>query len=168
MGHGTVYRFFPSKRALATQVVGARGAIGFLQMEMDRSQKHYNPKELLTAIGSNYLGNLEERLPLVRFSIAEALSNEDLAKQYYDNLLQKLFDGLADTMSAFQDKGVLRDGDPFMLGHIFYSMLFGYLYAQELLYGREKTHMNKEELINEVVDIFLNGVLPKKEEKDLS
>ncbi len=161
MGHGTVYRFFSNKRELAVQVVGARGAAGFLQTVLDQSLDTYDPEELLKAIGYSYLGNLGERLPIVRFSIAEALSDKKLAKRYYDNLLQPLFDNLVRAMSALQEKDILQKRDPFILSHLFYSMLFGYMYAQELLYGKEKTEMSKETLIAEAVDVFLHGVLKK-------
>lgn len=159
MGHGTVYRFFNSKRELAAHVVGARGAAGFLEMIGEKPLDDYDPKELLTAIGDSYLGNMKERLPIVRFSITEALSDEELAKGYYDHLLEPLFAGLVRTMSLFQGKGAFREIDPFMLSHLFYGMLFGYMYAQELLYGKDKTHMSKDKLITEAVDVFLHGVL---------
>lgn len=158
MGHGTVYRFFPSKRALATEVIGARGATGFFQSLNENSIKKTNPMEFFEAIGSNYLGNLEERLPIIRFAIAEGVSNKDLARQYYDNLLQILFDNLTEAVSNFQERGIFKEGDSFLLGHIFYSMLFGFLYSQELMYGKEKTNIDKEELIDTIVDVFLNGV----------
>ncbi len=160
MGHGTVYRFFPNKRELAMQVVSARGAAGFLRTTAEQaSGDNQDPQELFSAIGDSYLGNMRERLPVVRFSIAEALSDKGLAKRYYDNLLQPLFAGLTEVMIKFQKEGRLKDHDPFLLGHIFYSMLFGYMYAQELLYGKEKTHLKKDAFVAEVVDIFLHGVL---------
>jgi len=162
MGHGTVYRFFKSKRELASQVVGARGAAGFLQMLGEESIDSFDPKDLLTEIGENYLGNMKERLPIVRFSITEALSDEELASHYYDNILTPLFDGLVRTMGSFQDKGILKQSDPFLLGHLFYGMLFGYMYAQELMNGKKKTRMGKDQLIAEAVDVFLHGVIKKK------
>ena len=161
MGHGTVYRFFPSKRVLATEVIGARGATGFFQSLKENTIAKANPSEFFMTIGANYLGNLEERLPIIRFSIAEAISNKDLARQYYDNLLKTLFDKLAEAVSTFQENGIFKDGDPFLLGHIFYSMLFGFLYSQELLYGKENLLIDKKKMISTVVDIFLNGI--KKE-----
>ncbi|RJX32476.1 MAG: TetR/AcrR family transcriptional regulator [Desulfarculus sp.] len=158
MGHGTVYRFFPSKRVLATEVVGARGATGFFQSLRENTIEESNPSEFFMTIGANYLGNLGERLPIIRFSIAEAISSEELARQYYENLLQTLFDKLSEAVSTFQEKGIFKEGDSFLLGHIFYSMLFGFLYSQELLYGKEITHIEKQRLIETVVDVFLNGV----------
>ncbi len=162
MGHGTVYRFFASKRELAIQVIGARGATGFLQAMREQSLNNFDPKGLLKAIGKNYLGNMAERLPIVRFSIAEALSDQNLARRYYANLLLPLFDGLAEVMAGFQKKGFLKQNDSFLQAHIFYSMLFGYMYAQELLCGKDTSHMTKEALIAQVVDVFLHGVLQKE------
>lgn len=159
MGHGTVYRFFKSKRELAAHVVGARGAAGFLEMLGEKPLGDYDPEDLLTAIGESYLGNMKERLPIVRFSITEVLSDKDLAKGYYDHLLVPLFAGLVRAMSVFQKKGTFREIDPFMLSHLFYGMLFGYMYAQELLYGKDKTQMSKDKLIAQAVDVFLHGVL---------
>lgn len=158
MGHGTVYRFFPSKRVLATEVIGARGATGFFKSLRENTIEKSNPAEFFATIAENYLGNLGERLPIIRFSIAEAISNEELANQYYDTLLQTLFDKLAEAVTTFQERGVFKDGDPFLIGHIFYSMLFGFLYTQELLYGKDKTHIDKQRIIKNVVDVFLNGV----------
>jgi len=158
IGHGTVYGFFPSKQALATEVIGAKGATGFLEAVKDSSVENLDAEEFLRTIGKKYFGNLKDRLPIIRFAIAEGVSNSELARQYYEKLLLRLFNHLAEHMAAFQEKGLFKKADPFLLGHIFYSILFGFLYSQELMFGREITKIDLDKVIDLAVDVFLHGV----------
>ena len=164
MGHGTVYRFFHSKRELATEVIGARGATGFLQAFDESSFDELGPEEFFKAIGEKYLGNLRDRLPAIRFSIAEGILNEEIAVEYNEKLLQTLFGYLSKFVTHYQEKGFIKERDPYLLGHIFYNMLFGFLYSHELMYGNKVAPIDREKMLNEIVDVFLHGVLDNDKE----
>ncbi|MCX5826128.1 MAG: TetR/AcrR family transcriptional regulator, partial [Deltaproteobacteria bacterium] len=158
IAHGTVYRYFPNKFALATEIIGARGATGFLESLEDNSFQDPDPTKLLQTIAQKYYGNLEERLPLIRFRIAEAVSNPDLGRTYYRSLLHRLFLDLDRFVREYQKKGALKAGDSFIYGHIFYGILFTFLYCQELMLGKEITKLNLQKIIPQIVDVFLYGV----------
>jgi len=158
VAHGTVYRYFPSKSALAMEIIGSRGATGFLETLGRDSLKEIRPAELLGLIAEKYYGNLNERLPLMRFQMAEAVSNPDLGRSYYRTLLHRLIAEIEEIVREYQRRGELKKGDPFLYGHIFYGLLFSLLYCQEMLFGKEVTRINVQEIIPRVVDIFLHGV----------
>jgi AcrR family transcriptional regulator len=168
IGHGTVYRFFPSKRALAREVIGGLGATGFIESLKESQVEDIAPDEFLRIIGKKYFGNLRNRLPVIRFAISEGVRSKEFGRQYYESPLHRLFGHLADFVAEFQKRGVFRQADSFMLGHIFYSMLFGFLYSQELMWGKEKKPIDLDEMIDLVVDVYLNGVAVKSDKKQMA
>ena len=158
IAHGTVYRYFPNKQALALEIIGSRGATGFLASIRHESLNDLSPEELLKTIAEKYFGNLEQRLPIIRFQMAEALSNPDVGKHYYRDLLHRLFTEMGGVFNKLKKKGSLKKGDTFIYGHIFYGMLFSFLYCQELLLGKEISKINVYKIIPEIIDVFLHGV----------
>ena len=159
IGHGTVYCYYPSKASLATDIIGTQGASGFLEsLKMTKTIPHAGPTDLLEKVSRKYYGNLKERLPLMRFRIAEAVSNPDLGRNYYNTLLHRLCTELQRIVGEYQKKGVFKQGDPFIFGQAFYGMLFGFLYCQELMLGKDLTRIRLQEIIPQIVDIFLHGV----------
>jgi AcrR family transcriptional regulator len=163
IAHGTVYRYFPNKAALATEIIGDIGASGFLESLTDESTLN-DPEKILKAVARRYYGNLKERLPLIRFNISQAVFDADLGRKYYNTLTHRLCTGLESIVQEYQDKGVFKKGDPFLYGHVFYGIMFGFLYTQELLRGKETTNMDIKKIIPQIVDVFLHGVevLPVK------
>ncbi len=161
IANGTVYRYFPSKFILATEVIGATGASGFIESLEESRREELGIDQFLKKAAEKYFGNLEERLPLMRFRISEALSHSELGRQYYQKLLHRLISDFAGTIGQFQEKRQVREGDPFIYGHIFYGILFGFLYCQELMLGKEITQIKIDKIIDSLVDVFLHGI--KKE-----
>lgn len=157
IAHGTVYRYFPSKAALATEIIGHLGASRFLESLKDNATLH-NPEKLLEAVAKRYYGHMGERIPLIRFNLSEAIFHADLGRKYYNTLTHRLCTDLEGIVQKYQDKGVFKKGDPFLYGHVFYGIMFGFLYAQELLRGKETTNMDIKKLIPQMVDVFLHGV----------
>lgn len=164
IAHGTVYRYFPNKQALAMEIIGSRGATGYLASLRQESLKELGPEELLKIIAEKYFGNLEQRLPIIRFQMAEALSSADFGRHYYQGLIHRLFTEMDGAFKKLMKKGHLKQGDTFIYAHMFYGILFSFLYCQELLLGKEVTKIKFKEIIPEIIDVFLHGVaaLPKK------
>lgn len=158
VANGTVYRYYPSKFLLASEIIGVKGASGFVESLQKAGLEKLSPEDFLKITAERYFGNLGDRLPLIRFRISEALSHGELARQNYLNLLHRLLTDLASSFAEFQKKGFFRQGDPFIFGHIYYGMLFGFLYCQELMFGKEVTHIELDTVIESVVDVFLHGV----------
>ena len=158
VAQGTVYRFFPSKAALAAEIIGDEGASGFLESLKNNAAYGFDPTDLLKKVAEKYYGNLEERLPLMRFRISEGVADANLGKGYYRALLHRLCKELEFVVCEYQHKAVFKEGDPFIFGHAFYGLLFGFLYCQELMMGKELTNIDIKEIIPQVVDIYLYGV----------
>lgn len=158
IAHGTVYRYYKNKSDLATEIIGNQGASGFIESLEENTMFDAEPAKLLKTVVKKYYGNLEERLPLMCFRIAQAVSHADMGRSYYRNLLHRLCKDLEKIVREYQTRGDFRAGDPFIFGHAFYGMLFGFLYCQELLLGKELTNINLQNIIDDVVDIFLYGV----------
>jgi len=157
IAHGTVYRYYASKYALAAEIIGSRAA-GYLERLRGKVAEESDPKKLFTKVARKYYGNLEQRLPLMRFRIAQAVSNPDFGRSYYKSPIHRLLVELDGVMRMYQKKKIIRAGDPFVYGHLFYGMCFGFLYCQELMLGKETTKLNVQKMIPTIVDVFLHGV----------
>lgn len=156
VANGTVYRYFPSKFQLATELIGARGASGFIESLRETNAEKLAPEQFLMTTAKKYFGHQKD-LPLIRFRISEALANPDLGHQYYVNLLHRLIGDIASFIEPYQKKKLIKSFDPFVLGHIFYGILFGFLYCQELMFGKETTGIDINKLAKTVVEVFLHG-----------
>jgi len=161
IAHGTVYRYYASKYALAAEIIGSRAA-GYLERLKSKAAEASDPERLFTTVAKKYYGNLEQRLPLMRFRIAQAVSNADFGRSYYRSPIHRLLVELDSVMRMYQKKNIIRAGDPFVYGHLFYGMCFGFLYCQELMLGKEKTGLNVQKMIPVIVDVFLHGVAARK------
>lgn len=164
VAHGTVYLYYPSKLALAMEIIGSRGASGFLESIKSYSSLDDDPAELLKTIANNYYGDLGTRIPLIRFSIAEAITNPDVGRKFYTLLLHRIYTDLGKLVGEYQKKALFKEGDTFIMGHVFHGMLFGFLYSQELMMGKECTQLDLKKIIPQVVDIFLHGVCVQSRE----
>jgi len=158
VAHGTIYRYFPSKLELALEIISSRGASGFLESLESNSYDSKNIELFMKSIIEKYYGNLDERLPLIRFRVSEGVTNIDMGRTYYRLLLHRLLKDLSEFILVYQKKGIIKNGDPFIYGHIFYNMIFGFLYCQELMPGKEMTNLNIQELIPQIIEVFLHGV----------
>lgn len=158
VAHGTIYRYFPSKLELALEIISSRGASGFLESLESDSYDSKNIEVFMKSIIEKYYGNLDERLPLIRFRVSEGVTNIDMGRTYYRLLLHRLLKDLSEFILVYQKKGIIKNGDPFIYGHIFYNMIFGFLYCQELMSGKEMTNLNIQELIPQIIEVFLHGV----------
>jgi AcrR family transcriptional regulator len=158
VAHGTVYRYFSSKSELAIEIIGSRGASGFLESLKPNSYNGQDIEMYMESIIKKYYGNLDERLPLIRFRLAEGVTKIGIGRTYYRLLLHRLLKDLGDFILIYQKKGIIKEGDPFIYGHIFYNIIFGFLYCQELMSGKEITNLNIQELLPQIIEVFLHGV----------
>jgi AcrR family transcriptional regulator len=158
LSHGTIYRYFPSKDALATEIIADYGAIGYLEVLKEKNILHTDPAVVLKSMAKAYYRNVDERLPLIRFRITEAVSQAELGRNYYRNIHHRLFLELTSIFKEYQNRGLFKKGDPFIMGHILYGMLFGFLYCQELILGKELDPLDMKKVIPQIVDYFLHGV----------
>lgn len=161
VAHGTVYRYFPNKRTLAMELIGITGATGFMESIGDDSLVKLSPRDFMYSIGKKYFGKLEQRIPIIRFVVSESAFNKEFGKEYYRKVRHRLMENIAVYFKAFQDKNLIRKGDPYIYAHIFHNMLYGFLYSQEILQGKDIVPLATDKIINEVVDIFLHGVAIK-------
>ena len=161
VAHGTVYRYFPNKKNLAIEligIIGGAGASGFMESAKDGSLEKLCPKDFLCLIGKKYLGNLKQRVPLIRFAHSESSYNTAFGKEYFIRVRHRLFENIAVYFKKFQDKKLIKKGDPYVYAQIFYNMLHGFLYNQEILHAKNVKPLAMDKVINEIVDIFLHGI----------
>lgn len=158
VAHGTIYTYFPNKSALATEVIGTWGASGYIESLQKESGGALSPEEFLQVIAEKFFGRLDERLPLIRFRISEAVVNEQLGPQYYKHLINRFILHVANFCERCQEKGIFKKEDPYIQAHAFYGMLFSLMYTQELLRGKEISGLDINDAISATIELYLHGV----------
>ena len=139
LAHGTIYNYFSSKSALATEIIRTWGASGFIESLSEEDGKDDSPEIFLKRVARKFYGRLDERIPLLRFRISEGVLNSDLGKQHYEHLIHRFINHVAAFCVQCQEKGIFKKGDPYVQGHLFYGMLFSFTYTQELMQGKQIT-----------------------------
>jgi hypothetical protein len=57
-----------------------------------------------------------------------------------------------------QEKGIFKKGNPYIKGHMFYGLLFSFMYTQVLMQGKRTTGIELKEPIGTVIDTYLHRV----------
>ncbi|MFH2127233.1 MAG: TetR/AcrR family transcriptional regulator [Pseudomonadota bacterium] len=158
VAHGTIYTYFPNKHALATELLGTWGASGFLESLPSLGGKQHSPEEFLQIIADKFIGDLDERAPLIRFRISEAMVNEELGPEYFRRLIHRFILNVAKYCERCQKDGIFKEGDPYIQAHAFYAVIHALVYTQELLRGKKVYELNLDEAVKASIALYINGV----------
>jgi len=154
---GTIYLYFKNKEQIFTTILTERSFIP-VPSELDRDDQPLDV--ILRKIAGNFLGYMETYLPIIKIGLAEASRFPKEARQVYQESVLKGNLVLADLLEKQSRAGAIRSlEDPFLTASAFIGMLMFHILTQELLDGKEIKPIEREEWINEVVRIFLEGLV---------
>jgi hypothetical protein len=103
---------------------------------------------------------METHLPIVKIGLADASRFPQGARQVYQETVLKGNLILADLLEKKSRCGQIRPlENPFLTARAFMGMLMFYILTQDILSGKDLTRISSEDWINEIVRIFLDGLV---------
>jgi AcrR family transcriptional regulator len=148
----TIYSHFQDKEGLFKALME--------QLTIRRFQAAFNcealngePKVLLRQFAETYLTKIadDNYIALFRLIFSESFRFPELAKLYGQTVIQQ---GRRFVSDYFRSRPELGFTDPEAIAHIFVGSLVSHVIAQEIFYGRETAPLERERLIDSLLDLM--------------
>ena len=154
---GTLYNYFESKEHLLTVILTEYALAPQLE---SLSSDGMSPGEKLAALANDYFtGVVDKRPEIVRLVILDVPHFPDQALVIYEKLVAGFDQALGEYLDEQAAQGKLRPRrDSRLTACAFFGMLLVYVFSQELLGGKKVNPIDRQEWVEEIVDIFLHGV----------
>jgi len=149
----TIYSYFHDKeslfKALIEQITIARFHALF-----ESEQLQGEPDQLLRQVAETYLLKVaedQEYLSLLKVIIAESSRFPEMAKLYYQTVIQRGRQLLSQYFDAHPELGIQ---DPEATAHIFFGSLVSFVVVQEIMHGKEIMPLSSQRLVDSLIDLI--------------
>ena len=148
----TIYSHFQDKEGLFKALM-ERLTIRRFRAAFDCDALSGEPKVLLRQFAKTYLTKIadDNYIALLRLIFSESLRFPELAKLYGQTVIQQ---GRGFVSDYFRSRPELGFVDPEAMAHIFVGSLVSHVIAQEIFYGRETAPLERERLIDSLLDLM--------------
>jgi TetR/AcrR family fatty acid metabolism transcriptional regulator len=162
ISEGTIYNYFDSKYDLLIAMSKRLALESLLQLEAlppETSVRSY-----VTALVTDRFQLLVKHMDLIRALMPEVLVDDDLKRVYTEEVLSPAVTYLGALIDNRTKAGVFRKVKTDIVGRAMIGavMSFGYLWLQEPSLLEERS---QEELVSEVVGLFLDGLRVRSAEE---
>lgn len=158
---GLIYHYFENKEAVFRAIVEARSPLHILRtLSMEAGAQP--PEVLLRFLVRRVLGVVEgeQFVPLIHMLLPEVIHNPAISP-IGTGIFQQVIDLLGKYLSSKMESGELRQTDPTRAAHVFISSMMGFVLRRQVLRDTEALALSHEEIADALVDIVLNGLLPR-------
>ncbi|MDY6794131.1 MAG: TetR/AcrR family transcriptional regulator [Actinomycetota bacterium] len=157
---GALYRYFDSKEDIFRAVVEAHsGSMQALDIVRDLMPE-LEPKTALKLIARGIFLVIYSDWDFIRMIVGEAVKNPDAAAPFTEKVMNPAREFIADTISLWKDKGILKDSVDPAIATVFLLGTLGYLLVEKDIMGLpELQGYEVPELMDQLIDMFLEGIL---------
>lgn len=168
IAEGTLFRYFKNKKALLSKIVMlsskiiGRNLITKRLGKLIEENKDKDFKEILKLVILDRIDLLEKNKELYKIVFTEIQYQEDLKKAFKENIILTAKDMLIDYVDKNNLKDKFKDVDLMATARNLVSMVVGYIVQSSVF--PELINTDREKQVEEMVEVFLNGVLKKGDE----
>jgi AcrR family transcriptional regulator len=155
VSEGTIYNYFASKYDLLI-AMSKRLALESL-LQLDSLPPEEDVRVYVTALVRDRFELLTKNMDLIRALMPEVLVDDELRQAYVEQVLSPALTYLGAIIDNRTRAGVFRQVDAQVVGRAMIGavMSFGYLWLQR---PSELDQRSQEEMVSEVVGLFLDGL----------
>ncbi|MCS7279457.1 MAG: TetR/AcrR family transcriptional regulator [Thermodesulfobacteriaceae bacterium] len=156
----TLFRYFSSKEILFEEVINNFSFYPKLK-EILNEIKDKPYKEALVIIALEFLNLLESKKELIKIMQCEMERYPDKIQKIHDTIIYNTIQLLSSYFKTLQERGMLRKFESELGAQAFLGMFFSYFYGKEI---KKISHFREGEvkrIVEEFVDIFINGTSQK-------
>ncbi|MFL0252205.1 TetR/AcrR family transcriptional regulator [Clostridium neuense] len=170
IAEGTLFRYFKNKKALLAKIVIlssktiGKNIIAKRLGKLIEKNKDKDLREIVKIIMLDRIDLLEKNKELFKIVFTEIQYQEDLKQAFKENIILAAKDILVDYIDKSQFKEVFKDVDPMVVGRTMIASVIGYV-VQSTVFP-ELITISKEQQVDQMVEVFLNGIIKKGDENN--
>ena len=170
IAEGTLFRYFKNKKALIKRIVLissktiGQNVITKRLGELIEKNKDKDFKEILKLIILDRIDLLEKNKELYKIVFTEIQYQEDLKKAFKENIILTAKGMLFNYIDNNKLKHNFKDVDLLAASRNLVSSVVGYIFQRTVL--PELITIDREKQVEEMVEVFLNGILRKGDENN--
>ncbi|WP_234117202.1 TetR/AcrR family transcriptional regulator [Clostridium hydrogenum] len=168
IAEGTLFRYFKNKKALLAKIVIlssktiGKNIITKRIGKILEESKDKELKEVLKLIILDRIDLLEKNKEIFKIVVTEIQYQEDLKEAFKENIILTAKDMLLEYIDKSRLKDQFKDVNPMIVGRTVVGMVAAYVIQNSIF--PELIIMDKEKQVEEMVEVFLNGIVKKGDE----
>jgi len=158
VGKGTVFIYFPTKLDLLLEAFRAHSIYTEVS-DPNRLIESKDDREILKNLALKSFKHYKKNWKLRRLWMMEAIKlSPKSSKLFYRTMALPITQALQQYITKRQEEGKFREGDSFILARTFWGILFSLHFWNDMMGGKFLMPRPTEEIISEVVELYLYGV----------
>ncbi len=157
IAEGTLFRYFPNKKAILVEVV-TEGWVEILTDLLTELSEMDNYKAVAKVMRKRML-RLKDSSDLFRVCFLEAQFHPDLRERIQSEIISKMTNVAEAFFQTAMDKGIYRRGNPRIVAQVFLGMFAIAGFSNHTIIEADASPEALQEMAEGIADIFLHGVL---------
>jgi AcrR family transcriptional regulator len=161
VAEGTIFRHFSSKKEILIDIATAGWVEILTDLLTELSQM--DSYKAVAAVMRKRMLRLQENRDLFRVCFLEAQFHPELSDRIQSEVINKMTDVAEAFFATAMDRGVYRQMNPHIVAQVFLGMFAIAGFSSATIINPDASAQDLQEMAEAIADIFLNGVLVKKE-----
>ena len=153
-----LFKHFATKEELYAAIIEAKSHVGRLMDTVVEAAKRGDDAEVLRTLAREMIARTQTDPTLMRLTFFSALEGHALSDMMFRSRVQQLDDFLSGYIARRIAAGAFRDVDPMQAAWSFIGMVAYYTQLLELFKQKPPRHLTSDQAVEEMVELFLNGV----------
>lgn len=171
MAEGSIYNYFKNKNdlliSLPRQALEPTMESVSAHMSMSGAAEPVPPEQVLATAARNMVATIRKQAPIFRILISALPSMKQAAREKYMEQVVMYGTGVLERyFQELMERGVIRPGlNPKILARSFVGMFFPFVMLGEVLQIGSEAEWDYDKLADEIVPLFLHGILAEPAER---
>ncbi|PKM82688.1 MAG: hypothetical protein CVU89_04090 [Firmicutes bacterium HGW-Firmicutes-14] len=156
VAEGTIFRYFRTKKDILLSLAGPYIVESLKTTLINAAGK--SDEAVLTSIIKNRLELIKENIDLARLLFTEAQFHPELRENFTENVVMRAAGVLEKYIDERISSGDFKAVDPRIASRALIGMVGAFVLWKEFLLGDKYISFDEDELIKQLVDIYLTGI----------
>ncbi|HEX3036566.1 MAG TPA: TetR/AcrR family transcriptional regulator [Thermodesulfobacteriota bacterium] len=154
-----IFRYFSTKRELYGAIIERKiEEEPGIEMPIEAHRETRDDGLIFRSVGMKMFECVENDQTFVRLLYFSALEGHELSDMFFDTYVEYVRMMLSDYIEQRISEGAFKNINPLLAARAFIGMIVNYIIVQELFGEKKKKRINKEEVVETFVQIFLHGI----------
>ena len=166
VAEGTVFRYYKTKKHLLIRVLSRLIEVMSYELienpagKILKENTDKDDRDILKMLLSDRLEMFNKYWDIIQVIITEIQFHEDIRDSFFKNVVFKIKDVLTEFIESGIAKGRFKDFDSTVVSRALLGTFMAYILQKKFI--GENKQMDKEKEIDEVIELFLNGLAVNK------